>query len=107
MKQIIVWLAILGLGESMPYFIITNPKARCVTVTAPHTTKLRIDYEAPGKYNLGMCYLSFFFSVSYLLPELVTCGARFQRFGLVRNKRTKRMGHNQRQTAEIPIIQQC
>lgn len=47
MKQTIVWLAILGLGESMPYFIISNPKARCVTVTAPHTTKLRIDYEAP------------------------------------------------------------
>mmetsp|Transcript_12417 Transcript_12417/g.20576 ORF Transcript_12417/g.20576 Transcript_12417/m.20576 type:complete len:241 (-) Transcript_12417:66-788(-) len=33
--------------EAVPHFIISSGKSHCETVTAPHSTKLRVEYEAP------------------------------------------------------------
>jgi hypothetical protein len=51
MKQItLLLIASLGMIQAVPHFIITSAKSRCETVNAPHGTKLRIEYEAPGTF---------------------------------------------------------
>ena len=39
----------------MPQLLIESGKAKCVQVSVPSSTHIRVEYEAPGKWY-GGCY---------------------------------------------------
>jgi len=44
-----VWLQSAALVSALPQLLIESGKAKCVQVSIPASTQIRVEYEAPGK----------------------------------------------------------
>jgi hypothetical protein len=46
---LVLWEIVRRLASAMPSLLLDSGRAKCVTVAAPKDTRLKIEYEAPGK----------------------------------------------------------
>jgi hypothetical protein len=51
--QGVVVVSLLNFVGAVPYMLLTSTRSKCVSVIAPQSQTITIDYHAPGKHKTG------------------------------------------------------
>ena len=57
-RRLVILLSILATSAAYPMFILGLIKTRCLSVTAPQDTVLKVSYDAPGEnFKVALCLI--------------------------------------------------